>query len=71
MPEGKPLFELACLDRLNRNGITLESAEQDFVAGRESGESGFRTGRHGVYHYEQRRVFGQIEFVVTRVWLKD
>jgi hypothetical protein len=71
VPEGKPLFELACLDRLNRNGITLESAQQDFVDGREFGESGFRTGRHGVYRYEQRRVFGQNEFVVIRVWLAD
>jgi len=45
--------------------------EQELVDGREFGETGFRTGRHGVFRYEQRRVFGQNEFVVTRVWLKD
>jgi len=69
-----PLFTDECTRTLEREGIDVQEAIEDFQAGRdhwdEVDREWYRYGQLGVYLYEPRFVFGRRDELVTYVWLR-
>ena len=69
-----PHFSIEAEDQLERNGIPMEEASADLAAAREMpgvppGKL-ILVGRLAMYECQRRRIFGQVDVIVIKVFVR-